>query len=83
MGDIESLAGQYDIVIPYFHFGIEYFAVPPAWAREGAKAAIDAGATMVVTNHPHVIQGMQVYNGSHCLFGGEFHLRPDVLGRSA
>lgn len=68
MGDIESLAGQYDIVIPYFHFGIEYFAVPPAWAREGAKAAIDAGATMVVTNHPHVIQGMQVYNGKPIVY---------------
>ena len=35
----------------------------PAWAREGAKAAIDAGASMVVTNHPHVVQGMQIYNG--------------------
>ena len=64
LADIESLAGQYDIVIPYFHFGIEYFPVPPAWAREGAKAAIDAGATMVVTNHPHVIQGMQIYKNT-------------------
>jgi poly-gamma-glutamate capsule biosynthesis protein CapA/YwtB (metallophosphatase superfamily) len=63
LADIESLAGQYDYVIPYFHMGIEYFPVPPAWAREGAKAAIDAGATMVVTNHPHVVQGLQIYNG--------------------
>jgi poly-gamma-glutamate capsule biosynthesis protein CapA/YwtB (metallophosphatase superfamily) len=63
LADIEALAGQYDYVIPYFHMGIEYFPVPPAWAREGAKAAIDAGATMVVTNHPHVVQGLQIYNG--------------------
>ena len=63
LADIESMAAQYDYVIPYFHLGIEYFPVPPAWAREGAKAALDAGATMVVTNHPHVAQGMQVYNG--------------------
>lgn len=68
LGDITSLAGQYDMVIPYFHFGIEYFAVPPAWAREGAKAAIDAGATMVVTNHPHVIQGMQIYKNTPILY---------------
>ncbi len=63
LADITSLAGQYDYVIPYFHMGIEYFPVPPAWAREGAKAAIDAGATMVVTNHPHVVQGLQTYKG--------------------
>lgn len=63
LSDIETLAGQYDYVIPYFHLGIEYFPVPPAWAREGAKAAVDAGATMVVTNHPHVVQGLQIYNG--------------------
>lgn len=68
LGDIEALAGQYDIVIPYFHFGIEYFNVPPAWAREGAKAAIDRGATMVVTNHPHVIQGMQIYKNTPILY---------------
>jgi poly-gamma-glutamate synthesis protein (capsule biosynthesis protein) len=68
LADIESAVGQYDIVIPYFHFGIEYFNIPPAWGRDGAKAAIDKGATMVVTNHPHVIQGMQVYNGKPILY---------------
>ncbi|MCA9858431.1 MAG: CapA family protein [Thermomicrobiales bacterium] len=68
LADIESAVAQYDIVIPYFHMGIEYFPVPPAWAREGAKAAIDRGATMVVTNHPHIIQGMQVYNGKPILY---------------
>lgn len=68
LADIATMAGQYDIVIPYFHFGIEYFPVPPAWARAGAKAAIDAGATMVVTNHPHVIQGMQIYKNTPILY---------------
>ncbi len=68
LADIEAAVGQYDIVIPYFHFGIEYFAVPPRWARDGAKAAIDKGATMVVTNHPHVIQGMQIYKGKPIVY---------------
>ncbi len=43
--------------------GAEYVAIPPAWAVAGARAAIDAGATLVVTLHPHVIQGMEIYNG--------------------
>ena len=35
----------------------------PEWAATAAHAAIDAGATMVVSNHPHVIQGMETYAG--------------------
>jgi poly-gamma-glutamate synthesis protein (capsule biosynthesis protein) len=61
--DISSAAQSYDIVIPYFHMGAEYVAVPTRWAANGARAAVDAGGTVVVTNHPHVIQGMEVFNG--------------------
>ncbi|HET7056474.1 MAG TPA: CapA family protein [Thermomicrobiales bacterium] len=66
--DIQTLAGQYDIVIPYFHFGREYIEAPPDWAVDGARSAIDAGATLVVTNHPHVIQGMEFYSGTPILY---------------
>lgn len=66
--DIEFLSTQYDIVIPYFHFGVEYVAVPPPWAVGGARAAIDVGATMVVTNHPHVIQGMEIHSGKPIVY---------------
>jgi poly-gamma-glutamate synthesis protein (capsule biosynthesis protein) len=68
LADIEFLVSQYDIVIPYFHMGVEYVAVPPEWAVNGARAAIDVGATMVVTNHPHVIQGMEVYGGKPIVY---------------
>ena len=66
--DIEALVGQYDIVIPYFHFGREYVEVLPQWAVDGARSAIDAGATLVVTNHPHVIQGMEIYSGKPIVY---------------
>jgi poly-gamma-glutamate capsule biosynthesis protein CapA/YwtB (metallophosphatase superfamily) len=68
IADIESLTGDYDVVIPYFHCGEEYVAVPPDWAVAGARAAIDAGATMVLTNHPHVIQGMEIYAGKPIVY---------------
>jgi len=61
--DIAAAAEQADIVIPYFHMGQEYVAVPPEWVVDAARAAIDAGATLVVTLHPHVIQGMEIYAG--------------------
>lgn len=68
LSDIEFLAGGHDVVIPYFHMGEEYLALPPDWAIAGARAAIDAGATMVVTNHPHVVQGMEIYNGKPIVY---------------
>jgi poly-gamma-glutamate capsule biosynthesis protein CapA/YwtB (metallophosphatase superfamily) len=68
LADITAAASQYDIVMPYFHMGVEYVAVPPDWAVDGTHAAIDAGATMVVTNHPHVIQGMEIYNGKPIVY---------------
>lgn len=58
---ISNLAGQYDIVIPYFHMGDEYLWLTPDWCVEVAHAAIDSGATLVLTNHPHLIQGMEIY----------------------
>ena len=61
--DIAAAASAADVVIPYFHGGVEYVNVPPRWLVEGARAAIDAGANLVVTNHPHVIGGLEVHNG--------------------
>ncbi|MGC4192647.1 MAG: CapA family protein [Thermomicrobiales bacterium] len=58
---IASLAGQYDIVIPYFHMGVEYEWIVPEWCQQVARSSIDSGATMVLTNHPHLIQGMEIY----------------------
>ena len=36
--------------------------------RWRAQSAIDAGATLVVTNHPHVIQGMEFYAGKPIVY---------------
>ncbi len=66
--DIEDLAANHDIVIPYFHYGVEYSEMPPPWAIEGARAALDRGATCVVTNHPHVVQGMELYDGKPIVY---------------
>lgn len=52
-----------DIVIPFFHWGIEYTTSPSAAQRRAARAAIRAGATMVVGTHPHVLQPVEVVDG--------------------
>ncbi|MGH2533249.1 MAG: CapA family protein [Thermomicrobiales bacterium] len=68
LADIRAATERADIVIPYFHMGVEYRDLPPEWAEEAARAAIDAGAAMVVANHPHVIQGMEIYEGRPILY---------------
>lgn len=52
-----------DIVIPFFHWGVEYTYAPNAEQRRAARTAIRAGATMVIGAHPHVFQPIEVYQG--------------------
>jgi len=67
--DVEALAAEHDIVIPFFHMGRQYLGVPPPWAVEATHACIDAGAALVVSSHPHIIQGMEIYKGKPIVYG--------------
>ena len=59
---IKDAADMVDILIVTLHWGDEYV---PFNARQErlAKSAIDAGADMIIGHHPHVIQGIEYYNG--------------------
>ncbi len=50
-----------DVVVALLHFGIEYQTRPSVSQRELAHAAIDAGATIVLGSHPHVLQEVEEY----------------------
>ncbi len=52
-----------DIVIPYFHWGVEYVSVPNQRQQSLAYAAIDAGADLVLGAHPHWVQETERYQG--------------------
>lgn len=71
-----------DIVIASFHWGSEYKYDFTAEQRKIGRAAIDAGADVVVGHHPHVIQGIEkykdryiIYSLGNLVFGG--NLDPD------
>lgn len=51
-----------DILVVSFHFGDEYAIGPSQRQRALARAAIDAGAKVVVGHHPHVVQSIEEYN---------------------
>lgn len=49
------------IVFVYLHWGVEYADKPESWQALLARAAVDAGADLVVGHHPHVIQTIERY----------------------
>ncbi len=61
--DVAALCKRADIVIVSMHHGVEYTLSPTAAQVAFAHAAIDAGATLVIGHHPHVIQPQENYRG--------------------
>jgi poly-gamma-glutamate synthesis protein (capsule biosynthesis protein) len=62
-GDVRRLLGRADVAVVLMHAGNEYAPKPESRQREFARAAIDAGAKLVVGHHPHVAQEAETYRG--------------------
>jgi len=60
---IKAAQARYDYVLVSFHWGIEYKDYANADQVRDARRAIDAGADMVLSHHPHVLQGVELYKG--------------------
>ncbi len=56
------------LVLVYVHWGIERDYDPSTDQMNMGRAAIDAGADLVVGSHPHVIQGWEVYQGRYIVY---------------
>ena len=52
-----------EVVIIFPHWGTEYDPTPFAGQQKLARAAIDAGADMVIGNHAHWAGAVEVYDG--------------------
>ena len=59
---------QADMVFVGMSWGIEYTDHPTDTQREIAKIAIDAGADMILGNHPHWVQGIEFYKGKLIMY---------------
>jgi len=51
-----------DLVIVHFHYGKEYLQRPTALQLEAVKAAVRAGADIVLGDHPHVLQPLNTFS---------------------
>lgn len=56
------------IIIVNFHWGIEKENVPNDTQKELAHLAVDEGADLVIGHHPHVLQGIEKYNGKYIAY---------------
>jgi poly-gamma-glutamate synthesis protein (capsule biosynthesis protein) len=61
--EIKDASQSADLVIVAFHWGTEYTSQPTSGQINLAHLAIDAGADLVIGNHPHWIQPVEIYKG--------------------
>jgi poly-gamma-glutamate synthesis protein (capsule biosynthesis protein) len=94
---IQAVRPQVDVLAVAFHWGAEYVSLPqaaPGLAEdepvEVAHAAVDAGADLVIGNHPHWVQAVELYKGKFIAYAhGNFifdqmwsyETRVSVIGR--
>ncbi len=57
-----------DLLIAVFHWGDEREALPNEEQINLAHTAIDNGADLVLGHHPHVLQGIESYNGKYIVY---------------
>jgi poly-gamma-glutamate synthesis protein (capsule biosynthesis protein) len=56
------------LVVVSFHGGVERDYYPTETQKKVARAAIDKGADLVLGHHPHVMQGIELYNGKYIVY---------------
>ena len=70
VADIRAIRPKADVVLTFMHWGEEYVLEPNERQKSLSRKMVDAGADIVIGNHPHVIQGHELYKGrliTYCL----------------
>ncbi|MFC1711081.1 CapA family protein [Patescibacteria group bacterium] len=58
---IKEAKSNVDLLFVSFHWGKEYVSFPDLWQINLAHLTIEAGADLVLGNHPHWIQPVEIY----------------------
>ena len=69
-----------DLVVVQLHGGYQFADVPSDYFGDATRAAVDAGADLVIGHHPHVVQGFEIYKGKLIAYSlGNFVFDQDFL----
>jgi hypothetical protein len=78
--DVRRAKEQADAVVVSFHWGVHWIAKPLAdYQPIVAHAAVDAGASVILGHHPHVVQAIEAYRQAvifYSLGNFSFYRRP-------
>jgi poly-gamma-glutamate synthesis protein (capsule biosynthesis protein) len=66
--DIAAARAVADVVVVVTHWGVEYEDRPRPWVVAAAHAMIDAGADVVLGDHPHWVQSVELYGGGYIAY---------------
>lgn len=76
--DVTAIHDRVDLVIVVLHSGFEYVAAPSEPQNAAARAAVDAGADLVIGHHAHILQGIEYYGDGVIVYGtGNFAFEID------
>ena len=66
--NIKNTKKDCDLVFVILHWGVEYSDEPQDWQIELSHRMIDSGADGVIGHHPHILQGIEIYNDKPILY---------------
>lgn len=78
--DIANAKQRADVVLVSLHWGIHFIPADIAqYQPEVGRAAIDAGADVILGHHAHILKGVEIYKGkpiiySLCNFAVDLHM---------
>jgi poly-gamma-glutamate synthesis protein (capsule biosynthesis protein) len=68
--DVERAKAHSDVVVVTPHWGVHFTPIEvAAYERQLARAAVDAGADLVVGHHQHILKGVDTYRGKAIFHG--------------
>lgn len=77
---IQEAKKQCDFLTVYVHWGIEKSNTPEEYQKQLAYKYIDAGADLVIGSHPHVLQGIEYYNGKPIVYSlGNYIFNQEII----
>ena len=68
LAQIRSARAAGEMPVVYTHWGVEYATTSPERIHALAHEFVDAGASIVIGSHPHVVEEHEVYNGRNIYY---------------
>jgi hypothetical protein len=61
---VRSIRPEVHVTFVICHGGVEYIPFPPPYLASAFRRIAEAGADLIIGHHPHVPQGVQIFNGA-------------------